>query len=123
MDKIKFAPLLKLLITNDMKKVFSLLACATVAFASCTLTKEDGTSGPVIVNPDDVLVGKTEVLDPDTQKVKLEQVGTKLMDVFPASEYEDLVEVSEVFASHCDRYYNDEDYDCDRWKDQRKILP
>lgn len=94
-----------------MKKVFSLLACATVAFASCTLTKEDGTSGPVIVNPDDVLVGKTEVLDPDTQKVKLEQVGTKLMDVFPASEYEDLVEVSEVFASHCDRYYNDEDYD------------
>ena len=94
-----------------MKKLFYLLAAAVVAFASCTLTKDDGTSGPVIVNPDDILVGKNEVLDPDTQKVKLEQVGLKLMDIFPASEYEDLVEISEVLVSHCDRYYNDEDYD------------
>ena len=74
-----------------MKKLFYLMSCALIAFAC---SKDNGTNGPVIVNKDDILVGKKEVLDPDTQKQKLEQVANKFIDLFPAKEYEDLIEVS-----------------------------
>lgn len=94
-----------------MKKLFYLMSCALVAFAC---SKDNGTNGPVIVNKDDILVGKKEVLDPDTQKQKLEQVANKFIDLFPAKEYEGLIEVSAAFASHSDRYFNDESYD---WSD------
>lgn len=93
-----------------MKKLFYCIACAAVALVACS-KNETGEKGPVIVNPDDILVGKNEVLEADVQKEKLEQVGNKLMNVFPAKEYEDMVELSEVVYSHCDRYFDDEDYD------------
>lgn len=93
-----------------MKKLFYFLSCAMIAFAACSPEKE-GDGGPVIVNPDDILVGKNEVLDADTQKSKLEQIGNKLMSVFPAQEYEDMMELSEIIFSHCDKYFNDEYYD------------
>lgn len=81
-----------------------------LALASCTADK-DGENGPVIVNKDDILVGSKEVLDPDTQKAKLEQIGNKLMSVFPATEYEDMMELCEIMYSHCDRYFSTSDYD------------
>lgn len=93
-----------------MKKLFYFLSCAVLALASCTADK-DGENGPVIVNKDDILVGSKEVLDPDTQKAKLEQIGNKLMSVFPATEYDDMVELSEIIYSHCNRYFDTADYD------------
>ena len=93
-----------------MKKLFYVVAFACIAFASCT-KEGNGENGPVIVNPDDIIVKPKEVLDPDTQKAKLEQIGIKFLDIFPASEYEDMVELSEVFASHCDKYFDSGDYD------------
>lgn len=101
-----------------MKRLFYCIACAAVALVACS-KNETGTEGPVIVNPDDILVNKNEVLEADVQKEKLEQVGNKLMDVFPAKEYEDMVELSEVLYSHCDRYFDDESYD---WSELDGVL-
>lgn len=101
-----------------MKKIFYCIACAAVALVACS-KNETGEKGPVIVNPDDILVNKNEVLEADVQKEKLEQVGNKLMDVFPAKEYEDMLELSEVFYSHCDRYFDSASYD---WSDLDVVL-
>lgn len=100
-----------------MKKLFYFLSCAIIAFAACS-PDEKGDEGPVIVNPGDILVGKKEVLDPDTQKAKLQQIGIKLMDVFPAQEYEDMMELSEILFSHCDKYFGTEDYD---WSELEEV--
>lgn len=100
-----------------MKKLFYFLSCAIIAFAACS-PDEKGDEGPVIVNPGDILVGKKEVLDPDTQKAKLQQIGIKLMDVFPAQEYEDMMELSEILFSHCDKYFDTEDYD---WSELEEV--
>ena len=97
-----------------MKKLFFLFLCVCIAAVSCDQKNADGTDGPVIINPGDIIVGKNDVLDDEAQKLKLEQVATKLMDMFPADEYEDMMELSKVMYSHCDRYFTDEDYD---WSD------
>ena len=97
-----------------MKKLFFLFLCVCIAAVSCDQKNADGTDGPVIINPDDIIVDKNDVLDDEAQKLKLEQVATKLMDMFPADEYEDMMELSKVMYSHCDRYFTDEDYD---WSD------
>lgn len=97
-----------------MKKLFFLFLCVCIAAVSCDRKNADGTDGPVIINPDDIIVDKNDVLDDEAQKLKLEQVATKLMDMFPADEYEDMMELSKVMYSHCDRYFTDEDYD---WSD------
>ena len=44
-----------------MKKLFYVVACACIAFASCTKAG-NGENGPVIVNPDDIIVKGKEVL-------------------------------------------------------------
>ena len=97
-----------------MKKLFFLFLFVCIAVVSCDQKNADGTDGPVIINPGDIIVGKNDVLDDEAQKLKLEQVATKLMDMFPADEYEDMMELSKVMYSHCDRYFTDEDYD---WSD------
>ena len=94
-----------------MKKLFYFLACVILACAACSKEDESGKKGPVIVNDGDILVGSKEVLDPDTQKAKLEQVGNKFMQVFPAKEYEDMMELSEIIYSHCDKYFSASEYD------------
>lgn len=93
-----------------MKKLFYVIACACIAFASCTKAG-NGENGPVIVNPDDIIVKGKQVLDPDTQKAKLEQIGIKFLNLFPATEYQDMMELSEVFVSHCDKYFSSNEYD------------
>lgn len=95
-----------------MKKSTIIILCACLAFAACSGKKNlDGSDGPVIVNPDDVIVDKNEVLDSETQKEKLEQVAMKLMDVFPAKDFEDILEDTDILMSHCDAYFTDYDYD------------
>ena len=66
-----------------MKKLFFLFLCVCIAAVSCDQKNADGTDGPVIINPDDIIVDKNDVLDDEAQKLKLEQVATKLMDMFP----------------------------------------
>lgn len=97
-----------------MKKLSLIVACLCIALTACK--KEDPQvepDGPVIVNPGDIIVTDGTLLDAELQKEKLDQVAQKLMDVFPADEYEDIVEVTEVLYSHCERYFSDEDYDWD----------
>ena len=87
--------------------------CACVLVSACDNKNLniDEPDGPSIVNPDDIVVDKDEVLDDHAQKEKLEQVAVKLMQQFDAKEYEDLIELSEVMFSHCERYFEDDDYD------------
>lgn len=92
-----------------MKKLIYFLASALFVMQACG--KLDGENGPVITNKGDILVGKKEVLDPDTQKEKLEQIGGKMLTVFQAEEFEGLLEISEAVLSHCDKYYDSSDYD------------
>lgn len=99
-----------------MKKLFYVIACACIAFASCTKAG-NGENGPVIVNPDDIIVKGKQVLDPDTQKAKLEQIGIKFLNLFPATEYQDMMELSEVFVSHCDKYFSSNEYDWSELED------
>ena len=99
-----------------MKKLSYLIVSAVVAFAACS--EKDGTDGPVIVNPDDVIVGKNEVLDDDIQKQKLEQVATKLMDLFPAGEFDNLLNYADQLASHCEANFDDSDYD---WSELEEV--
>lgn len=93
-----------------MKRIFCIAACAIVALASCT-PDQSGQEGPVIVDKDDVLVDKDDVLDGETQKLKLEQVGNKLMSVFAAKEYKDLLKTTAALCYHADEYYDDNEYD------------
>ena len=96
-----------------VKKLFIALMCACVLVNACDNKNLniDEPDGPSIVNPDDIVVDKDEVLDDHAQKEKLEQVAVKLMQQFDAKEYEDLIELSEVMFSHCERYFEDDDYD------------
>lgn len=96
-----------------VKKLFIALMCACVLVSACDNKNLniDEPDGPSIVNPDDIVVDKDEVLDDHAQKEKLEQVAVKLMQQFDAKEYEDLIELSEVMFSHCERYFEDDDYD------------
>lgn len=97
-----------------MKKSLAVLMCVCAIASACREKNLNDPEGPVIVNPGDILVDKDDVLNDREQKEKLEQVALKLMDVFDAKEYEDLVELSEVMYSHCERYFGEEDYD---WSD------
>lgn len=99
-----------------MKKLFYVIACACIVFASC-IREGNGENGPVIVNPDDIIVKGKQVLDPDTQKAKLEQVGIKFLNLFPATEYQELMEIGEVFASHIGKYFDSDDYDWSELED------
>lgn len=104
-----------------MKKLPFLFLFACLVFTACPELDNDdlGGDGPVIVNPDDIIVDKNEVLDDDQQKLKLEQVAMKLMDIFPADEYEDVMKATEKLYSHCDRYFTDDYYD---WSDMEYAL-
>lgn len=95
-----------------MKKLAVALMSVCVLASSCDKNlKIDESNGPSIVNPGDIIVENGEALKADTQKEKLEQVASKLMNEFDVKEYENLIEVSEVMFRHADKYYYDEDYD------------
>lgn len=106
-------------INTIVKKLLAVFICVCAIASACREKNLNDPDGPVIVNPDDIIVNKNEVLDDEVQKEKLEQVAFKLMDVFEAKEYKDLIELSEVMFSHCDNYFADEDYD---WSDLEDAL-
>ena len=95
-----------------MKKIYILLIGLTAAICSCKPDFDDP-KGPSIINPDDIIVNGKETLTPDTQKQKLEQVATKLIELFPASEYDDLMEMCAEAIGYGDTIFDD-DYD---WSD------
>lgn len=101
-----------LIYKNMMKRIILFLTLATIAVAGCKKVEEDP-KGPVIERPGDIVVGDDEAVNVTQQKKKLDQVAQKLMEVFPATEYEDIVEMSAELTAHCDRYFYDEEYNWD----------
>lgn len=75
-----------------MKKVFYLFFTALTLICACHPDDKDP-KGPSIINPDDIIVKGKETLEPEQQKLKLEQVATKLINLLPASELEDVMDI------------------------------
>ena len=103
-----------------MKKAFFLIIGILAAICSCKPDAIEDPDGPSIINPDDIIVGDKETLEPDSQKEKLEQVATKMIDIFPADEYEDVMEMCAEAITHGESIFDD-DYDWseleDVWED------
>ena len=92
-----------------MKKIYFIIL-AFVAICACKPDAFKDSDGPSIVNPDDIIVGKNEVLKPDVQKEKLEQVALKMINLFPADEYEDVMEMCADAITYGETIFDD-DYD------------
>jgi archaellin len=75
-----------------MKKSVYLLIAALTLICACHPEDKDP-KGPSIVNPGDIIVNGKETLEPDQQKQKLEQVATKVLNLLPASEFEDVMDI------------------------------
>lgn len=75
-----------------MKKSVYLLIAALTLICACHPEDKDP-KGPSIVNPGDIIVNGKETLEPDQQKQKLEQVATKVINLLPASEFEDVMDI------------------------------
>ena len=103
-----------------MKKIHFIALGALVALCACKPDALQDPDGPSIVNPNDIIVDKNEVLKPDAQKEKLEQMALKMIDLFPADEYEDLLEMCADAVMYGETIF-DEDYDFseleDVWED------
>jgi hypothetical protein len=75
-----------------MKRVYYLFIAALALMCACHPDDKDP-KGPSIKNPGDIFVNGKETLEPDQQKVKLEQVATKMLNLLPASEFEDVMDI------------------------------
>lgn len=96
--------------SNIMKKAYILLIGILAAICACDPTEIKEPDGPSIVNPDDIIIDGKETLEADEQKKKLEQVATKMIDLFPVDEYEDLMEIGAKAVGY-GSYIFDEYYD------------
>ena len=98
-----------------MKKIYFIIL-AFIAVCACKPDAFQDPDGPSIVNPDDIIVDKNEVLKPDAQKEKLEQVALKMIDLFPADEYEDVMVMCADAVTYGETIF-DEDYDFSELED------
>lgn len=79
-----------------MKKTILLIA-AIFAMASCGKTDPTLDPDPILPNPPAPNPGG-EVLTPDDQKLKLEEVAENFMDEYPAAEFEEFFSLADKFA-------------------------
>ena len=75
-----------------MKKILYPLLAALTLICACH-PEDNDPKGPSIINPDDIIIHGKETLEPDQQKQKLEQVATKMINLLPASEFEDVMDI------------------------------
>ena len=103
-----------------MKKTRYFIIGLLIALCSCKPDALNDPDRPSIINPGDIFADENETLEPDTQKEKLEQVATKMIDLFPAEEYDDIMDMCAEAVGYGESIF-DEDYDWseleDAWED------